>query len=128
VAAIPEHQGRALTRSYIVILCFVVLALGYEEWPTRFAQVLGILWLALAGWRLGDPNRPHYFSAVPAFIVKIAMVAACLTVATWPVKLALGIDWLSSYWQDQQILLYTMAAFTVTTLKKRFNGFTSIGP
>ena len=128
VAAIPEHQARALMRSYVLLLCVVVLGLGYEEWATRCAQVLGILWLALAGWRLGDPNRTHYLSAVPSFIVRIALVAACLTVASWPVKLALGVDFLSPYWQQQTVLIYTMAWMTVVTLKKRFNGFTSIGP
>ena len=128
IAAIPEHQARGLTRSYLLVLCLAVLGLGYEEWPTRVAQVLGILWLALAGWRLGDPNRTQYFTAVPSFIVKLAMVAACLTIASWPVKLALGIDFLSPYWQGQAVLVYTMGFMTVLTLKKRFNGFTSIGP
>ena len=128
VAAIPEHQARGLTRSYVLVLCLAVLVLGYEEWPTRGAQVLGILWLALAGWRLGDPNRTQYLSAVPAFIVRIAMVAACLEVASWPVKFALGIGFFSPYWASQELLLYTMAWLSVVTLKKRFNGFTSIGP
>ena len=128
VAAIPEHQARGLTRSYVVVLCLAVLGLGYEEWPTRGAQVLGILWLALAGWRLADPNRAQHFSAVPSFIVKLAMVAACLEIASWPVKLALGIGLLSPYWASQELLLYTMAWLSVVTLKKRFNGFTSIGP
>src|SRR5687768_10622711 len=128
VAAIPEHQARALTRSYVLLLCVVVLGLGYEEWPTRAAQVLGILWLALAAWRIGDPNRPQYFGAVPSFIVKIGLVAASLTVASWPVKLALDVDFLSPYWERQQFLVYFMAWMTVLTLKKRFNGFTSIGP
>jgi hypothetical protein len=127
-AAIPEHQARGLTRSYVLVLCLAVLGLGYEEWPTRVAQVLGILWLALAGWRLADPNRAQHFSAVPSFIVKLAMVAACLEVASWPVKLALGIGLLSPYWASQEVLLYTMAWLSVVTLKKRFNGFTSIGP
>ena len=128
VAAIPEHQGRALKRTFVLLISVIVLALGVGAWPARAAQVAGMMWLAVAGWRLGDPNLPQYFSAVPSFIVKIAMVAACLTVASWPVKLALGIDLLSPYWQQQQVLMYTMAGMTVVTLKKRFNDFTSIGP
>lgn len=54
------------------------------------------------------------------------MVAACLEVASWPVKLALGIGLLSPYWASQELLLYTMAWLSVVTLKKQFNGFTSI--
>ena len=128
VAAIPEHQGRALTRSFVLLLGAIALSLGEGDWPARAAQVVSIVWLAIVGWRLGDPNRPQYFSAVPSFIVRIAMVAGCLLVASWPLKLALGIDFFSPYWPRQELLLYSMAWITAVTLKKRFNGFTSIGP
>lgn len=127
-AAIPEHQGRALTHSFVLLLSAIAVSLGEGDWSARAAQAVSIVWLAIVGWRLGDQNRPQYFSAVASFFVKIAMVGGCLMVASWPLKLALGIDLLSPYWPRQELLIYTMAWITVVTLKKRFNGFTEIGP
>ncbi len=128
VAAIPEHQGRALARSYILMISAAVLAFGYEEWPTRAAQVIGIFWLGFVGWRLGDPARQQAFTGWTAAFMKMAMVSGCLIAASWPTRLALGVEFQSLFWQQQQWLIYSMALMTVITLKKRFNGFTSIGP
>ena len=126
VAAIPEHQRRALTRTYVVLISAIVLGLGYEEWPTRWAQVAGIVWLAFAGWRIGDPARQHLFAGRAGTLFKLVIVGGFLFVANWPVGLALGVDLQSPYWQKQQLLAYVMAFMTVSTLKERFNGFTSI--
>ena len=128
VAAIPEHQRRALTRSYVVLLIAIVLGLGYEQWPTRWGQAAGIVWLAVAGWRVGDPARQHLFSGRTGYFVRVIFVGGCLFVASWPVGVALGVDFGSLYWQRQHLLALSMAFMTVVTLKERFNGFTSIRP
>jgi hypothetical protein len=128
VAAISDHHARALMRSYMLLLSGVVLALGYEEWPTRVAQVAGIGWLAVAGWRLGAPTHPQFFTGFSGALVKLGMVGACLFIAALPVRLVLGLETQSLYWQQQQLLSYTMAIVTVITMKNRFNGFTAIRP
>ena len=58
VAAIPEHQGRALTRTFLLVIGAAVLSLAAGEWAAGAAQVAGIIWLAFVGWRLGT-DRAH---------------------------------------------------------------------
>jgi hypothetical protein len=126
VAAIDPHRRQALTRSHVLVILAAVLGLGYEQWPTRVAQAAGILWLAIAGWRLGAWQQ--FGNGWNGTLLKLAGVGGALFVATWPVTLSLGIDRQSLYWQQQQLLSYVMAFMTVVTLKNRFNGFTSIQP
>jgi hypothetical protein len=115
---IPVHQQRLLTAAFTAACMIAGWFSGAPEWPIRAAIAISIVWLAIAGWRLGDYHLRHYspYQTPWAYVI---YPAAAIILSSWPIKIALGIGLFDSWWPGDNLIAYIVGALIGLSVKGR---------
>lgn len=115
ISPLPDRERRVIVGLVVALIAVAQAIFGEGGWVARLALAAGTPLLALFGWRLRDPERERISPLAANPFTRIVMVAAALTIASAPFKLALGIlPWNTP--GSEQFLSYLLAALVVVTM------------
>ncbi|MFM8532272.1 MAG: hypothetical protein ACKOEC_01550, partial [Acidimicrobiia bacterium] len=110
----PAFQQRLLATVIVSICIVATLLTNSGGWQMDVAMTLGVAYLGYTGWRLGVYHQ-WATSTLPRRPM-IGVFAACaVSVASAPIKFALGFDWLHPYWPGDNLIAWIAGVFVGLT-------------
>jgi hypothetical protein len=116
VSALPLRERRTFVTMFIAVIAAVQAILGDGGWGARLTLAATAPFLAVFGWKLRDAERERVSPLAAQPWVRAVMVAAALAVASWPVKLSLGIGLFEPRWDGDRFVIYLLAALVIVTM------------
>lgn len=110
--ALYQRRLLAITMAAAFALLGVVSSQG---WPLAVANAIGSAFLARMAWVSGDPARARQYPSTQEWWFRIVGPAAAIMVATWPIKIALGIRFLDSLGSYQLVAYGAGALIALST-------------
>jgi hypothetical protein len=98
-AVLAFYQRRLLTIT-VTAMFILLTVISSQAWPLAIANTIGVVLLSWMGWKAGDPDRVLRSPSSQTWWFRIVAPASAILIATWPLKVALGIrllDTLGSY-------------------------------
>ena len=115
MSPLPDRERRMIVGLFVALIAVAQAIFGEGGRVARLALAAGTPLLALFGWRLRDPERERISPLSANPFIRIVMVAAALTIASVPFKLALGIvPWDAP--RSERFISYLLAALVVVTM------------